>query len=417
MFDIVQGMAAAELHLLREQMTEDRSALRGGLRGANAGSGAADRERLRWVLACDRAELFREDGARNGAQWVSAQLGISNWKARRFIAAAYTLEHLPLLSDALETGALSLDKTLELARFATSLDEMKLIKWAKRVTVAAVRERGDQETKKKIEDVQEAHEARFFRGWRSDEHTMYFEALLPVEQGAALIEAVDKLARELPKDPERNSSLSGFEDDGMDQRRADALVLLATAGRNDRPGQATVVLHALLEALAHDEGNCILESGDVLHPELARQLCCDARLEVVLHGKDGNAVGIGDTSQIAPYWLRRQVFHRDGNRCTFPGCEMRRFLTPHHILHWIRKGPTDLDNLVTVCSSHHTLIHKFGWDVALENGHAVWFKPLGRRYEPGPAPPEHPSDRSLRDAHCLGQAAGYSRLFDMVKLL
>lgn len=379
--------------------------------------GAADRELLREAAACDRAELFREDGARTAAQWLSAQLGISNWKARRFIAAAYALEHLPLLSDALETGVLSLDKTLELARFATALDEKRLIRWARRVTVAAIRERGDQETKKKIEDVQEAHEARFFRGWKSDEHTMYFEALLPSEQGAALLTAVDQLAEELPKDPERNSTLAGFEDDGIDQRRADALVLLATSGGGGNAAQPTVVLHAPLEALAHDEANCTLASGDVLHPELARQLCCDARLQVVLHGKDGDALGIGHTSQIAPAWLRREVFHRDGNRCTFPGCEMRRFLTPHHILHWAKKGPTELDNLVTVCASHHTLIHKFGWDVALEDGCAVWFKPLGLRYQPGPAPPQHPAPRSVPDPHRLGQAAGYSRMFDMVKLL
>lgn len=86
-------------------------------------------------------------------------------------------------------------------------------------------------------------------------------------------------------------------------------------------------------------------------------------------------------------------------------------------MHWIKKGPTELDNLVTVCSTHHTLIHRFGWDVALENGQAVWLKPLGRRYEPGPAPPEHRSERSLQDPHRLGQAAGYSRMFDLVRLL
>lgn len=123
-------MATAEIHLLREQITQDRKALRGRVPQAKARTGATDRALLRDVLAWDRAELFREDGARNSAQWLSAQLGISNWKARRYISAAYALEHLALLSDALETGALSLDKTLELARFATALDEKKLIRWA-----------------------------------------------------------------------------------------------------------------------------------------------------------------------------------------------------------------------------------------------------------------------------------------------
>jgi hypothetical protein len=194
MFDILSGMATAEVHLLREQIRDDRKALRARLREATAAAGAADRELLRWVLACDRAELCPQDGERNGARWLSAQLGVSNHRSRRFIAAAYALEDLPLISDALETGALSLDKTVELTRFATALDEKRLLRWARRVTVAAVRERADQETQKKIEDVQDAQEARFFRSWKSDEHTVFGEFLLPVEQGAALIAAVDELA-------------------------------------------------------------------------------------------------------------------------------------------------------------------------------------------------------------------------------
>jgi len=410
-------MATAEIHLLREQIGDDRKSLRERLREATAAAGAADRELLRWVLACDRAELCRQDGERNGARWLSAQLGISNHRARRFIGAAYALEHLPLISDALETGALSLDKTVELIRFATALDEKKLLRWARRVTVAALRERADQETGKKLEEVKDAHEARFFRSWNSDEHHVFLEALLPAEQGAALVAAVDALAHQLPQDPVAREALPGFEGDGIDQRRADALVLLATSSGDGATAQPTVVVHAPLEALAHDQGNCTSSSGHVLHPETARMLSCDARLQVVLHGTDGDAVGIGHTSQIAPSWLRRQVFHRDGDRCTFPGCENKRFLTPHHIVHWSKGGPTDLDNLVTVCSSHHALIHKSGWDVKLDGGEVVWFQPLGRRYEPGPAPPERPLGSPVIDAHLVGQAAGFSRMFDMVKLL
>jgi hypothetical protein len=406
MFDIVEGMATTEIHLLEEQITQDRVALRERLREATAAAGAADRELLRWAAACDRAELFRGDGARTGAQWLSAQLGISNHRARRFIAAGYALEHLTLTSAALASGSLSLDKTIELTRFATASDEKKLLRWARRVTVGGVRERADRETQRRVQEVTETHEARFLRSWVSGDDRIYLEALLPSDQGTALMEAVDHLAHELPKDPGSDSSLPGFESDGMDQRRADALVLLAASGGDGEVAKPTVVLHAPLAALAHDEGNCSLTSGHVLHPEVARQLCCDARLQVVLHGEDGNAVGIGHASQIAPMWLRRQVFHRDGYRCTFPGCEMKRFLAPHHILHWSKEGPTDLDNLVTVCSNHHSLIHRCGWDVALEDGHAVWFQPRGRRYEPGPAPPEHPPQRSSPDPHRLGQAAG-----------
>ncbi|MGH2698855.1 MAG: HNH endonuclease signature motif containing protein, partial [Actinomycetota bacterium] len=69
--------------------------------------------------------------------------------------------------------------------------------------------------------------------------------------------------------------------------------------------------------------------------------------------------------------------------CTFPGCDARWFLHTHHIWHWGRGGPTDLDNLVLACTSHHKLVHEYGWDVRLgPNDVATWFKPDGTRFAP-----------------------------------
>ena len=54
---------------------------------------------------------------------------------------AHTLAHLPLLSRALQSGELSLDKVVELCRFATPKTEKKLLRWARRVMPATIRER------------------------------------------------------------------------------------------------------------------------------------------------------------------------------------------------------------------------------------------------------------------------------------
>ena len=69
----------------------------------------------------------------------------------------------------------------------------------------------------------------------------------------------------------------------------------------------------------------------------------------------------------------------------FPGCGARRFLHCHHIRHW-PLGPTDLDNLVLLCSYHHRLVHEYGWRVELGAvpGTSRWYRPDGSRYEPGP---------------------------------
>ena len=72
-------------------------------------------------------ELWREDGARDLAHWMSMRYGISEWKARRWVAAAHALERLPRLAEALACGRLGMDKVVELARFATPDDESGLI--------------------------------------------------------------------------------------------------------------------------------------------------------------------------------------------------------------------------------------------------------------------------------------------------
>ena len=97
---------------VKAQLAEDRLAIREGLHRSAVAVGIADREHLRWILKADRAELWRTEGARGCAQWLSAVFHISSWKARRWIETAYVLESLPLTAAALESGSLSLDKVV-----------------------------------------------------------------------------------------------------------------------------------------------------------------------------------------------------------------------------------------------------------------------------------------------------------------
>lgn len=92
--------------------------------------GATERRFLLLVAALARRESWVDEGARDLAHLLSMRYGISCWKARRWIDAAHALERLPRLSDALETGELSLDKVAELARFAAPETEAGLIRWA-----------------------------------------------------------------------------------------------------------------------------------------------------------------------------------------------------------------------------------------------------------------------------------------------
>jgi len=203
--------------------------------------------------------------------------------------------------------------------------------------------------------------------------------MLPAAEGHAVIAALERIANQLPAEP--------AEDASFEQRCADALVVLATGSSEGSEGseaRAEVILSADLWALAGDDGGCEFEGGPVIHPEVARRIACDCRLQAVLRNPSGRAVGIGRRSRNVPEWLLRELRARD-HGCCFPGCGTRRFIAAHHIIHWVWGGATELDNLVLVCSFHHKLVHEGGWKVNLPDGlEAVWHRPDGRRYQPGP---------------------------------
>jgi hypothetical protein len=59
-----------------------------------------------------------------------------------------------------------------------------------------------------------------------------------------------------------------------------------------------------------------------------------------------------------PPATRRRVFERDGHRCAVPYCRNRLWLDLHHIRPRHAGGDHRADNLVTLCSTHHQMIHR-----------------------------------------------------------
>src|SRR5206468_3641946 len=92
-------------------------------------------------------------GCRDIAQWVAGRYGISDWKARRWVAAGHALASLPCAAAALAAGTLSIDKVVELARVATPESEAKLVSWATRVTPRAIRRKADVAARASKEEV------------------------------------------------------------------------------------------------------------------------------------------------------------------------------------------------------------------------------------------------------------------------
>src|SRR5690349_10933981 len=55
--------------------------------------------------------------------------------------------------------------------------------------------------------------------------------------------------------------------------------------------------------------------------------------------------------------FRRQVLARDKHRCTVPGCRATANVDCHHIVPRADGGSNKPENLTTLCSAHHLLLH------------------------------------------------------------
>src|SRR6266545_1125006 len=143
-------------------------------------------------------------------------------------------------------------------------------------------------------------------------------------------------------------------------------------------------------------GSVIREKGDLLHRSLQEaQEAEQARSLSWWYFQENSRFGLSaelpaaDGAVVARPWSAwpiisprcparivrlRQLKYRD-RECTFTGCGERRFTQAHHIVWWECGGPTDLDNLILVCSFHHKLVHEYGWAIKREqHGTVSWFR-------------------------------------------
>jgi hypothetical protein len=225
------------------------------------------------------------------------------------------------------------------------------------------------------------------------------DGLLEPEAGETLLAALEPLARPAGAEDDRSGS----------QRRADALAELARraleGGRLPQTGgvrpQVTVTVE--LAGLLGHPGLPGADGGWVgpLPVETVRRLACDAAVTRVLvarhpleaaDGGDGHrhatrddeaagdlprrlraaiallppALGgaprepleVGRATRVVSPAQRTALAVRDGG-CVVSGCDRPpAWCEAHHLRHWLRGGPTDLENLVLLCRAHHRAVHE-----------------------------------------------------------
>jgi hypothetical protein len=181
-------------------------------------------------------------------------------------------------------------------------------------------------------------------------------------EGAAVLRtALEPLARRNGKEDDRK----------RDRRLGDAAVELASRsldnalvpqGGSVRPHlQVTTTLETLIQRAGAPAAD--IEHSLPISAKAVERLACDCSVTRVLLSADSAVIDVGRSKRVITPAQSRALKARDKG-CRFPGCDRPATWTSgHHLVHWIRGGPTDLPNLVLLCYRHHWMVHDGRWQL------------------------------------------------------
>ena len=377
---------------------------------------AAEGVWLQDVAEFDRRRGWAAWGMVSCAAWLAWHVGIDSRAAREKVRVAHALVEFPLFAQAVISGRLTYSKARAITRIANQFNAPELLDLAVASTshqlerfVAAFR-RADAQV---ADADQRAFDARSVYISTTDAVTEIV-VRMPVEMGRALIAAIGQFTVDEPGvalSARRADALIGLAEHAVatlghahtDEPRYLATVHLSpdsfgpepgafspdsgdagTPCRCDRQSRREDLLASLGAGSGGSRGCCVGEGDGVadllanvpLHS--ARRMLCEAAIEALLVGPDGNPMRLGRLSRVARRRLKRALLLRDGG-CRVPGCTHRGWLDAHHLVHWLEGGDTDVDNLVLLCRFHHRWVHEDSWTIVGNPGGQLSFhSPDGR---------------------------------------
>ncbi|GAA0902916.1 HNH endonuclease [Pseudonocardia zijingensis] len=355
------------------------------------------------------------DGVYSCAHWLSWRAGMNIRTANERLRVAHALQQLPKITEAFAAGRLSYSKVRAISRVVGS-DSATLTRMAAEIAAGTSDLKyttvADPETAEKIlltlalggtaghletvvRAVRRRHApagdtaARRSLTWTwDDDGSLIVRARLTPDAGAAFISAIEARVPKRqpvtartepgPRDPDEQARElePGTALDRTEARRADALIEYLTR----EPGEGPVVERGTAQVVVHldaDSGTARIENGPEIPRTTAERLACDARVQVLLNDRTGNRMYLSRTRRLATPAQIAALTVRDGDRCQFPGCVHTRYLNAHHVWWWVWGGPTDIDNLVLLCSHHHKVIHDHGYHVKRRAGKWEFARPDG----------------------------------------
>lgn len=330
-------------------------------------------QHARFAAAVDASQAWAGDGSRSAAARLGRECRRPRGACARAIRLGRVLRHLPLTDAALSNGAIGIEHADELARCrqtradAFDADEAMLVGFAQTLRFddfqkACAYWRPVVDPAGSEREADRLHDARFLRWHTRADGSVAGEFQLDRVGGAALVEALKRIERELlerdwsdaKEEHGPNLSLSNLERTPR-QRRADALVEVAhrghTAPVDGKRPDPLVTVYVDYETFVGRL--CELADSTVIAPGETLPLLSRAELERVVFAPGKRVIELSERARCFTGGLRRAIQLRD-RRCQWPGCDVPAIRC--HVDHTLADaggGPTKQANGRCLCGWHN----------------------------------------------------------------
>ena len=366
-----------------------------------------------------------------GAGVLRHATGLSRQQAESHVKTSETLQAMPVVREAVETGRVSFANASRLAQAgestgvdavqgdtalmakAESMAEDQFAREARR-WVAQHRPDGGEA------DYERQRRQRSVRIWDGDGGMTHLKAELDPVTGERIRNRLEAEARRMYKAAKKSARAGSaghptFRQcmaDALDRTTGDSATMAGAAAGAGGRGNASHPL-ADIAVVAHlDEQSsrlvAQLANGEPLPRSVFEQLMCRSAITPLLYGSNGVPLWRGVTRRSATAAQHQALISRDGG-CS--GCRANPALCDdHHVRPVSEGGPTDISNMTLLCWDCHQKVHHHGWRV-IPGGNGRFKVEPPNRVRHGPAteperpPPSVPPGRRRQQADPLGTPA------------
>jgi hypothetical protein len=363
---------------------------------------ALDAERAEVLAAWQRSSEWGDDGSATPSARLARDTGIAGTSARERVRISAALASMPLTSDAMEP--LGWPKVRLLAssinprtREHFARDEAVLVEQALQLSVDQLAlllrwwQREVDEDGANA-DADSRHEGRYLELTTTFGGDVLLRGRFDAEAGAIVRSVLEQIGNELYRSERRERVLGMWRGEGpapvvtAGERTADAALEMArraaattaaeASGASVVPAKPLVTVHMDVDVQGIIKAR--LADGSPFPTRDALRMSCDAIVARVIT-KDGVVPLELGRSTRDPSEGQRRALGTIWRTCAHPSCDRPfAWCQLHHVWHWEKGGPTDVEWLLPLCSKHHHLHHKGIFDIIRRrDGTFVFLRPDG----------------------------------------